>query len=446
MRFPFLLLGYFLLFTATLFAQSKDSEPLGAQSLEELIAQEYERILESYQDLTFEQLQERLELIASGDNPLSFDPGEAKYYDVIRQGLKMTEEEQTRFKDNGLVVVDPLQRHSFGSAYYQIYASDLPVLVTTDSVLHAWHRSYDNLLQRIEYSFLMPTIADLLKDCHEQLATQVQDGKEITASYQDVDLYLTVARNLLAGAVSQEWGVKLVVPTKFEQDGEALSRLEDIDSLRLQVQTEPYFTEIYGGKRYVDYSQFQPRGHYSESAPLGSQLSHYFRCMMWLGRADCGFNVLPVDPVAGIEVDWRRELLDAALLSELVRDSGNVERLNSICRFIELLTGESDNLTVSQMLALLESEKNTTADTLLGEDGRQLEQFAAALEGSGQARQRIRSQSIVSNPNDTHKVLPPSLFQVFGQTFAVDSMLLSHSVFDSIIFKGEKQERMMPTS
>ena len=57
----------------------------------------------------------------------------------------------------------------------------------------------------------------------------------------------------------------------------------------------------------------------------------------------------------------------------------------------------------------------------------------------------IRSQAIVSNPRDPFKVLPPSSFLVFGQRFTVDSFILSHMVFDSIVFKGRKQERMMPS-
>ena len=34
---------------------------------------------------------------------------------------------------------------------------------------------------------------------------------------------------------------------------------------------------------------------------------------------------------------------------------------------------------------------------------------------------------------------------MFGQRFTVDSFILSHMIFDSIVFKGRKQERMMPS-
>ena len=149
---------------------------------------------------------------------------------------------------------------------------------------------------------------------------------------------------------------------------------------------------------------------------------------------------------SGGNVDWQRELRDAALVSQLVRDSANRKRLNSISSIIQLLVGESDNLTVTGMLALFESERIETARQLTDDSDPSLETFAEAIRESGLARQRIRSQSIVSNPYDSYKVPPPSLFQMFGQVFTLDSLLLSHSVFDSIIFEEEKQRRMMPTS
>lgn len=441
---PFLLLlGIVLLTSYSVGAEPTPNTPGDGGATDEMARQEYERLLERYPDWTFQQLQEHLKLESYQAQRLSFDPEQAAHYDAICRSLQMTEPEQAKFKTNGFVVVDPKQRHSFGSVYYQIYASHLPVLVTTDSVLHAWHRSYDNLLRELESEILMPALASLLKDCHERLEHDVRllDVRATTASDQDVDLYLTVARNLLAGAGDQQWDGKLIVPSVLEQDGDAIGRLADIKSLRLQVPFDPAgCTNIYGGRRCVDYSQFHPRGHYNKSTAL----QNYFRCLMWLGRADCGFNVLPVDPSAGIDVDWRRELRDAALLSQLVRDSGNDQRLNSISSILQLLVGESDNLTVAQMLTLFESEKITSATQLANSSGSHLEQFADAIRKSGLARQRIRSQAIVSNPNDTYKVPPPALFQMFGQVITVDSLVLSHSVFDSIIFEGKKQPRMMP--
>src|SRR5262249_33243697 len=75
------------------------------------------------------------------------------------------------------------------------------VLITTDSVLHALHHSYDTILAEIETNLVFRTLGALLKDCHEALATLEREGGPVPAeSLRDVDLYLTIARNLLAGA------------------------------------------------------------------------------------------------------------------------------------------------------------------------------------------------------------------------------------------------------
>ena len=73
------------------------------------------------------------------------------------------------FRKNGFVSIDHLQRNSFGSAYYQIYSADLPVLITTDSVLNALHNSFDELLQDLETYVISPALADVLSACHESL-------------------------------------------------------------------------------------------------------------------------------------------------------------------------------------------------------------------------------------------------------------------------------------
>ncbi len=59
--------------------------------------------------------------------------------------------------------------------------------------------------------------------------------------------------------------------------------------------------------------------------------------------------------------------------------------------------------------------------------------------------QRIRSQVITSPLDDDKPVPVPQSFQVFGQRFVLDSYVLSKVVFDSIVFEGVKQRRMMPT-
>ena len=89
MRPHLILLGIFLLASGSLFADVTADVPRGDQPVDELARQEYERLLAPYQDWTFEQLQDRLDLAVNNEQRLSFDPEKATYYDAIRQGLKI---------------------------------------------------------------------------------------------------------------------------------------------------------------------------------------------------------------------------------------------------------------------------------------------------------------------------------------------------------------------
>jgi Protein of unknown function (DUF3160) len=409
----------------------------------------FEKLLAKHQDMTFDQLSARLVRDGKVLDALSFDPTRAAYFDRVSQKLGLTKEELEVFKRNGFVSIEMKRRYSFGSAYYEIYAKDLPVLVTTDSLLHAMHQSYDDILMEMEETQFTWTINEVLADCHKALAERVAENKDpgLAANFRDVDLYLTVARNLLAGAGApaqdpsgDAWAGDLLAPSRLQMDKEALARLKDIQSLKLQTPGHPPPTEIYGGQRYMDYSQFKPRGHYTKS----TELKRYFRCLMWLGRIDCGWNVLPTEGTPGVVSDSDRELRDAVLLVELLQATDSLKSLRSLDDILAFMIGRSDNLTVFALRDLMKQNKVQTLTDVRGAEA--LGRLKTALQQGKQGQQMIRSQVVISDPNDPYyKVPPPSTFQLFGQRFIIDSFVLSQVVFDSIVFKNKKQERMMPS-
>ena len=79
----------------------------------------------------------------------------------------------------------------------------------------------------------------------------------LAASYRDVDLYLTVARNLLSGAGApatgsdEVWGGDLKVKSRLGSDEEVLARLKDVQSLKLQQPSGDPPTVIYGGMLFT---------------------------------------------------------------------------------------------------------------------------------------------------------------------------------------------------
>jgi hypothetical protein len=411
----------------------------------------FDSLLAKHPDWTFQQLSDATPK-RKYLKQLSFDPAKAKFYDETVSRLKLTDAEQQMLQRQGFVSVDHDRSYSFGSLYLAIYANDLPVLITTDSILHALHRSYNDVLKDMEQTFLCTALDEVLTKCHDRLAATAPSGGATSQNYGDVDLYLTVARNLLKGAgapahsatkrsfegLSEEWDGTLFVNSKLGHDKEVSEILKLVQSLTLQLPGQSP-TNIYGGSRPIDYSQFQPRGHYENSQTL----RHYFRAMMWLGRADTAWNILPPERDTGIVVDSQRELRDAVLLTNLVQSSGAAEQLKQTSSILDLMVGESDNLTVFQMLDLLGKQKISDVGGLTS--SRSVEAFQDTLRSSDLATQQIASQAIPSDPNDLHQVPPPSTFQLFGQRFCIDSFILSKVVYDSINFQGKKVERKMPT-
>ena len=451
--------------------------------------QVFEQILAEYADMTYEQLKTRIPKRAYKDR-LTFDPLSVKFYDSVAKKMELNQEEIEIFKRNGFVSVDHDQRFSFGSAYFAIYTRDLPVFITTDSILHAMHRSYDEILKELEETLFTFQIDEILSKAHSDLFIKSAryTNTSLTKHFKDVDLYMTVARNLLAGAgakvnieksdnlvgkfglsedynkllsqallngsideseissiaeslagisdVQDMWDGKLIVHSKFAQDEKVLEVLNLVASLGLQSPVGESMTSIYGGERDVDYSQFKPRGHYTKSI----KLRRYFRCMMWLGRADCGWNIIPDNPEDTFQAD--RELRDAILLTETLVNSKSMGKLKAMDDIIAFMVGNSDNFSPFSMVEVL--EENNIKNLADVERDQDLKKVRRSVESNKFANQRIRSQLVVSDPHDTIKVPPPSLFQMFGQRFVIDSFILSQVVFDSIIFKDKKIKRFMP--
>jgi len=154
-----------------------------------------------YRDATYSKVLEELDIKGSADAKLPFDPTTVRYFDRISSELQLTAAERDIYRRTGVVSVDHVQRYSMGSVYFAIYARDLPVLVTTDSILHALHRSYDAVLEQMEMAIFIPLLTEALQAAHDTLEKHAGElaSKLLADSAADVDVYLTVAQDLLRG-------------------------------------------------------------------------------------------------------------------------------------------------------------------------------------------------------------------------------------------------------
>lgn len=399
------------------------------------LSSRFESHLAAHRELGFSELQRELSLDLPPDRPLSFNPERARYAGRVLEKLALSPEERATFRREGAVNVDHDQRYSMAASYYAIFTRDLPVLVTTDSILHAWHRSFDAVLEQLETSQFTNTLAATLQKSHEALLQMGQKlaTPKLKESAGDVDVYLTVARNLLANSAELSNGLR--VRSEFGNDARVSSLLRKVRGLTLEM--PPAFSEFNGGKRPIDYSQFKPRGHYTKSP----ELTRYFQAMMWLGRADTGFVIAPPDDKSGIIADAERELRSAALLAVTLERSAERAHFLAMSETIDFLVGGADNLGVEQLLKALHDVGAAEPSALEASSTILNLQKVVALPSA----QQIRAQVLVPPTGSEQEVQPPALFQLFGQRFLLDSFVLSRLVYDSIWFEGKRVERMMPS-
>lgn len=376
------------------------------------------------------------------------DPEDPRLWD-----FSLTPAEVAKFTQNGFVVSRIRQYPTPVEAYYRIWTDDLPVFITADSVLDAWHRSFSYILEELEELYLYPRLRNLAAHTtsslrvptsppqfippsmisntgladhvrndfwEESLLLSPVDEAKVQQAIEDVELYLNVGAGLLVGSnltptrvsstTASDWYAAAVTASKSQRFG------------------------LYGDlERIMDMTQFQVRGHYANSVTLEA----YFRGLMWFSTA--GFRMGGGNPVAGSD----RELRAAAVLSLAIRDAGYLPAWEEIEAVLESFFGQPDGMTAREMISFLETNG---ADTLadLGDDTT-LADLRAALLSSTYGFREIPSGNAAStcNPSDFEEA---RYFSLFGQRWTPDSWGLSKGVFPHVREGDLALYRRMPSN
>jgi hypothetical protein len=367
---------------------------------------------------------------------ITWDPTAARYWDLFNadpaelnrgkeesdptyrnSDFRLNGAELALFRKNGFVVSERLGTFSFADAFYRLWQDDLPVYISTDAILQAWHRSFDMFLREMEEVYLYDSLQRML----EAMAAQLPSASSQAPSgfprecLQDADYFLTVARSLLAGTTAA---------SSLGTDARVAETLAWVNQEKLQ--TVPDF---FGSCREVDFSQFKPRGHYTETG----QLSRYFRAMMWCGRTDVVAAGGPYrrcfDTV--IESAPPRELGIAIVLWHLLNQSGEFETWRSMDRVIQSFVGWTDSMTFAQLGGVLSALGIRSLSDV--PDAQTIQAAQAAILKGEVGAQHVRSDYFVS-PLGPEQIQLPRTFTVLGQKFVLDSWALANLVYDSIIW------------
>ncbi|MBX3230264.1 MAG: DUF3160 domain-containing protein [Labilithrix sp.] len=344
---------------------------------------------------------------------LGYEPLKAGGLDRVKaSSFALQPGEEDALAKNGFVVAGRKKFPSFIYGYQSIYSDDLPVYVSADSILYAVHQSYDAILKRIEARALLPALTRLVSNMQRALAAGAANAYPADVR-ADVDLYLAVARGLLDGQASGS----NAKANELVKKALAAAGQDDV--------------VLFGKTRTEDFSQFEPRGHYTESPELG----RYFRATMWLGRVD--FRILETQP-DHTQVFNRRQL-EGAYALRAVMDASAIEDWKLIDRTVGAFVGEPDNMTLPQLDALLADLKSASGAELSKlEDGA----IAQAVSNGGYGAQRISSHIMINGLRSGTMPLS-STFLLLGQRYVVDSHVFSNVVYDRVN-RPNVPQRMLP--
>jgi len=372
---------------------------------------------------------------------------------VDRFGKAMSSEQQRLLLDNGVVIIPGTEYDMFSNAYARLSHDDIPVFITSDSILHLFHIEFNEMLKNLEVKELSPMLRSFLDAVITESIMQyngLQDAGLREQARRNV-AYLAVARRLLdpgypvPSFVSAEVNEEISRIEEhegflrcplFSKDCDPVCRElafnpddacnQALKGLNIQYEGETWdsmqlFREVCSRKCYCeDYSQYIPRGHYTAS----EELRRYFKAMMWLGRMTFKAR----------GEGWTKQ---AVLLTDSVKDAtaeykGSqvpaYELWNSIYSVTGFFAGASDDLTFYDY----DRAVNAVFGYGFNEDTTISPDIAEQLE------EEIRKQrgpkilggfeiDLVGNLKDATQGM-----RLLGQRYALDSQILGDLVYKNV--------------
>lgn len=300
------------------------------------------------------------------------------------------------------------------------------IYLTADLFAHAIHLVFHTALKTAEEFELYPRLESFLADLINAIeATEVsEEYAEYYAAAQLARDYLLVGAALLDLAPVRNANTFPVVYEEVDREV-VLSRYPDLvrREVELILDARGFVPSPLIGIR-EDYSQYRPRGHYTENGVL----SAYFRAMMWFGRIHFPISTSAervLDQSESAAEATARLLPTALVIQERLRaDRALGERWSALFDPITVLIGQADDLGFYELESIadavdwddlpawLESEENIE---------RYVERAVRELRPPAIAGNSVfYSLSEAPEGEGEPPNVPPG-FRLFGQRFTHDS-------------------------
>lgn len=266
-----------------------------------------------------------------------------RYLDLVTRRFPLTTAERRLLDAQGFVVSPRIAYRSYAWAFHDVFRSQLPLYVSSDAIFHAVFKVNDALIEAVEVGRLLPVTGAVLDALACALPGAAKSYPPEVA--QDLDVYLTVARSLLAGA-----------PVKS-----SLGADEQVKPLVEKALTAGALSEVtlFGRTRTVDWSLYAPRGHYAKADDPSAPITRYFRAATWLSRLE--FNLVSracanSTPVADAG-ETPREATVAIALADLAGRARALESVDQLDQAWAALAGKREDLGLSELVKLRKGDQ-----------------------------------------------------------------------------------------
>ncbi|MCJ7515490.1 MAG: DUF3160 domain-containing protein, partial [Dehalococcoidia bacterium] len=291
--------------------------------------------------------------------PVSFTPSSPAYSlpldltqvtnsDQIKNEFNLNPDQEALLQENSFVVI-PWRGNDIVQPYLTLKSMEIPIFVTTDTLLHLYHIQFNEILKRIEEEDFYNQLIDMTQAMLKTAEADYQSFNEPAlkeAARRNV-AYFAVALSLLQTPSKK---INFDVPSYVKN--EVSQEINNIEAHQGFSPSAIFNSPDSENPYKEDYSQYVPRGHYTSSDILKS----YFKAMMWYGRM--AFLLKGGDDALIAEQDAEIATVQASLISaELpgarVADYTAKDVWDRIYAVTSFFVGTADDLTPYEYLTAL---------------------------------------------------------------------------------------------
>ena len=303
------------------------------------------------------------------------------------------------------------------SEFFEVYENNMYMskanFITVDSLMHTFHLYYQYLQKNSERSYLSGKLYEMSQIMYENSSSQYNalKGTDWESAAERNVRFFSIGLDLLTG--NEELSDEII-----SQELSAIYDASGIGASALMSTDEEYLQ---------DYSQFKPRGYYTES----EELERYFRTMMWYGQMNFATS--------------KEDLNRSALLMNLALN-GAKDQWETVYEVTSFLSGESDDATYYEFMPVIESAYGkvpSTNDLISNADG-----YASFVELCKQMDPpQINSIVFIQNGEDTVEERDEKSigFRILGQRFTMDANILQRLVYREVRENAAGEQRLLPS-